>query len=124
MKKSRFSDEQIVGFLRQAEAGIAVKDLCSQNGFNDATFYKWRARFGGMQAGAQLAAACTKRRGHDGRRSTYNRSACRSENIPRVKRLTNLVVAPIITRMILLRGPSVANAYSASTRKLLRSQKA
>jgi len=51
MKKSRFSDEQIVGFLRQAEAGVAVKELCRTNGFSDATFYKWRAKYGGMQAG-------------------------------------------------------------------------
>ena len=50
MKKSRFSDEQIVGFLKQAEAGMAVKELCRKGGFSDATFYKWRARFGGKQA--------------------------------------------------------------------------
>jgi putative transposase len=50
MKKSRFSDEQIVGFLKQAEAGMAVKELCRKGGFSDATYYKWRARFGGMQA--------------------------------------------------------------------------
>jgi putative transposase len=50
MKKSRFTDEQIVGFLKQAESGVAVKDLCRKHGFSDATFYKWRGRFGGMEA--------------------------------------------------------------------------
>ena len=48
MKKSRYSEEQIIGFLKQAEAGIAVKDVCRKGGFSDATFYKWRAKFGGM----------------------------------------------------------------------------
>ena len=50
MKKSRFTEEQIIGFLRQAEAGLPVKEVCRQGGFSDATFYKWRAKYGGMQA--------------------------------------------------------------------------
>ena len=48
MKKSRYSEEQIIGFLKQADAGMAIKELCRKGGFSDATFYKWRAKFGGM----------------------------------------------------------------------------
>ncbi len=44
MKKSRYSEEQIIGFLKQAEAGIPIKDLCRKGGFSDATFYKWRSK--------------------------------------------------------------------------------
>jgi putative transposase len=49
MKKSRFTEEQIIGFLRQAEAGIPIKEVCRNGGFSDVTFYKWRSKFGGME---------------------------------------------------------------------------
>jgi putative transposase len=48
MKKSRFSEEQIIGFIKEAEAGMSVAQLCRKHGFSDASFYKWRAKFGGM----------------------------------------------------------------------------
>ena len=48
MKKSRFTDEQIINFLKQAEGAVPVKELCRKHGFSDATFYKWRGRLGGM----------------------------------------------------------------------------
>ena len=48
MKKSRFTEEQIIGFLKEAESGVKVTELCRRCGFSDATFYKWRAKFGGM----------------------------------------------------------------------------
>ena len=49
MKKSRFTDEQIIDFLKQAESGMPVKELCRKHGFSDATFYTWRSRLGGME---------------------------------------------------------------------------
>ena len=48
MKKSRFTDEQIVGLLTQVESGVPVKDICRKQGFSDATFYKLRSRLGGL----------------------------------------------------------------------------
>lgn len=46
--KKRFSEEQIIGFLREAEGGMAVKDLCRRHGFSEASYYLWRSKFGGM----------------------------------------------------------------------------
>lgn len=50
MKTSRFSDPQIMAILKQAEDGIPVAQLCREHGMSDASFYKWRARLGGMDA--------------------------------------------------------------------------
>ena len=46
--KKRFTDEQIIGFLCEAEAGVAVKDLCRRHGFSEGSYYQWRSKFGGM----------------------------------------------------------------------------
>jgi putative transposase len=48
MKKSRFSDSQIMAILKQAESGMPVPELCREHGMSSASFYKWRAKFGGM----------------------------------------------------------------------------
>lgn len=50
MKKSRFSDSQIIGVLKQAETGTPVPELCREHGISAACFYKWRSKFGGMDA--------------------------------------------------------------------------
>ena len=49
MKKKRFTEQQIIGFLKEAEAGVPVKDLCRRHGFSEAPFYGWRTKFGGLQ---------------------------------------------------------------------------
>ncbi len=49
MKRSRFSEEQIIGILKEHQAGMSATDLCRKYGFSDATFYKWRSKYGGME---------------------------------------------------------------------------
>jgi putative transposase len=46
--KKRFTEAQIVGFLREADVGVAVKDLCRKHGFSEGSYYLWRSKFGGM----------------------------------------------------------------------------
>ena len=50
MRKSRFTDSQILSILTQSEAGTPVPDLCREHGISSATFYKWRSKYGGMDA--------------------------------------------------------------------------
>ena len=49
MKSGRFSQEQIIGILKQGLAGVKVSDLCRQHGISDHTYYRWRSKFGGME---------------------------------------------------------------------------
>jgi putative transposase len=49
MKRGRYTEEQIIGILKEHQAGLSAGDLCRKHGISDATFYKWRSRYGGME---------------------------------------------------------------------------
>jgi len=49
MKRKQFSEEQIIGILKEAEAGVVVTDLCRRHGMSSATYYAWEAKFGGLE---------------------------------------------------------------------------
>lgn len=53
--KKRFTDEQIIAFLKEASKGVSIKNLCRKHGFSDASFYQWRRRFGGTDVAAAKA---------------------------------------------------------------------
>ncbi|GLS87573.1 hypothetical protein GCM10010873_25470 [Cypionkella aquatica] len=58
MKRSRFTEDQIIGILKEHEAGISVADLCRKHGVSDATVYKWKAKYGGMDVSNVTCVAC------------------------------------------------------------------
>lgn len=49
MRKSRFSEEQVIGILKEHQAGLAVAEICRRHGISDATFYTWRSKYGGLE---------------------------------------------------------------------------
>ncbi len=50
MKKTRFTENQIIAILKEGEAGVKVKDICRTHGISDATYYNWKSKYGGMSA--------------------------------------------------------------------------
>ncbi len=60
MKRKRYTEAQILGFLKEAETGIPVKELCRKHGFSDASFYTWLSKYGGMALSARSSASATR----------------------------------------------------------------
>ncbi|MCA1259297.1 transposase, partial [Nitratireductor aquimarinus] len=64
MKRNRFSEEQIIGILKEHETGVPVADLCRKHGVSNASIYKWKAKYGGMDIGYRRLHVLLRREGH------------------------------------------------------------
>ena len=72
MKKSRYSDSQIPAIIKQAESGVPIPELCREHGMSGASFHKWRAKYGGMDASLMARIERIRRR-----KSTPQKNVCR-----------------------------------------------
>src|SRR5471030_470921 len=82
MKISRYTDSQIIAILKQAEAGSPIPELCREHGMSTASFYKWRAKFGGMDA-SLMARMKELEEENSGSRRCMPKSASRPRSLPR-----------------------------------------